>query len=346
VTDAASAGADARVLTLAEEVSAAVRSHYGIEPTNLELSERGKDFFASVFRVFVGAPTPRYVVKVRRAGAAREPAAAVARSLADAGVPGVVAPIRSGNGAVSTEAGGISITVYPFIDGRLGIEMQLSDEAWRGLGRFARRMHETLLPAELANIVPRESYRPPGFETVPLVDAAVSRWTAGDEVALRVVELWRDHRDEILTLTQRAQILGDALRARSLPLVVCHADMHTGNLIIDSDERVWVVDWDEVVLAPRERDLMFTVGGGISTALVSPNATARFLEGYGDVDIDAAALAYYRHSWAVQDVGGWAWRVLLDNAASHAQRDEAAEILAGLFRPGEIVDLAARSAEA
>jgi hypothetical protein len=67
-------------------------------------------------------------------------------------------------------------------------------------------------------------------------------------------------------------------------------------------------------------------------------------EGYGEVDIDALALAYYRHAWAVQDVGGYAARVLLDASANDEQRGDAARILYGLFRPGEIVDLAHRSA--
>jgi spectinomycin phosphotransferase len=117
--------------------------------------------------------------------------------------------------------------------------------------------------------------------------------------------------------------------------------MHTGNLIVDDASAVWVFDWDEVVLAPKERDLMFSVGGGISEELVSPDATARFLEGYGPVEIDEQALAYYRHAWAVQDVGGYAWRVLLDQSATEPQRQDAADILIGLFKPGEIVDLAA-----
>jgi spectinomycin phosphotransferase len=329
--------------TLIDEVTVALRSNYGIEATAVERTERGKDFFASVFQVSMGESIPRYVVKVRRAGAARQPAAAVARHLADSGVPGIVAPVRTLAGTASAASDRISLVVYPFIAGRLGIGMPMSDDAWRGLGRFARRLHQSVLPAELAAVIPREPFEPPGIETIPQVDAAVAAWTTGDAASRRVAELWRDRRDKILELTQRARVLGDTLRQRALPAVPCHADMHTGNLIIDTEERVWVIDWDEVVLAPRERDLMFVVGGGISTELVSPNATARFLDGYGAVDIDPEALAYYRHAWAVQDVGGWAWRVLLDESATDPQRDEAAEIFVGLFRPGEIVDLAARS---
>lgn len=254
-----------------------------------------------------------------------------------------MAPIRSIVGRVSAQFGTQSVTVYPFIDGQIGIEMRLSDQSWRALGRFARQLHRTVIPAELANAIPSETYRPPEIETIPRIDAAVVERIDRDGPGRRVVEVWRNHRVAILALAERALALGDALRRRALPLVPCHADMHTGNLIIDLDERLWVIDWDEVVMAPKERDLMFAVGGGISTKLVSPNATARFLEGYGDVEIDREALAYYRHAWAVQDVGGYAWRVLLDASATIAQRDDAAEILVGLFKPDEIVDLATRS---
>ena len=97
-------------------------------------------------------------------------------------------------------------------------------------------------------------------------------------------------------------------------------------LIVDRDERIWVVDWDEATVAPKERDLMFAVGG-ISRSLVSAAETGAFLAGYGDADVDSTALAYYRAAWAVQDIAAFAKEAL------PAQ-------LAALFRPGEIVELA------
>jgi spectinomycin phosphotransferase len=326
-----------------DDVAALLRSAYGILAARLEPAERGKDFFASVYRVFVDGPIPSYVVKVRHADAARDIAAAVARSLADAGVSGVVAPVRTRSGDVSATKGELSVAVYPFIDGRMEIEMAMSDESWRGLGRFARRLHETPVPAALAGQLRRETFVPPELETIQRLDASIATATSGDETSGLVVDLWRTHRTRILALPERAATLGDALRRRALPSVTCHADLHTGNLIVDAADMVWVIDWDEVTLAPKERDLMFAVEGGISTELVDANATARFLEGYGDTDVDEQALAYYRHAWAVQDVGGYAWRVLLDRSATRSQRDDAASILVGLFRPGEIVDLAERA---
>jgi spectinomycin phosphotransferase len=310
----------------------------------MQQTERGKDFGASVHRVWAGEPRPRYIVKVRPAHAPRDVAAAVARYLADAGVPGVVAPIRSRAGAMSAQSDALALTVYPFIDGQMGIEMHMSDNSWRVLGVFARQLHATVLTPELAELLPGETFRPNELDVIVRVDTAVRDSRSRDATAHKVEEFWRDHRQGILELAQRTQALGDALARRSLPLVTCHADMHTGNVIVDRGGALWIIDWDDVVLAPKERDLMFAVGGGISTKLVDKNATARFLDGYGEVEIDEGALAYYRHAWAVQDVGGYAWRVILDNSATENQREDAARILFGLFEPGEIVDLAARSA--
>ena len=113
-------------------------------------------------------------------------------------------------------------------------------------------------------------------------------------------------------------------------------------MIVADDGELWLVDWDEVVLAPKERDLMFVVGG-IGAGLVSPEQTACFFDGYGEVDVDPLALSYYRHAWAVQDIASWAERVLVAPALSAEERSEAARIFVGLFEPGEIVALAAGS---
>ena len=73
--------------------------------------------------------------------------------------------------------------------------------------------------------------------------------------------------------------------------VLCHGDLHAWNVLVVSDNHLWIVDWDEAVLAPRERDLMFVVGG-IGHGLVRPHDTERFLQGYGETGIDPRLLAY------------------------------------------------------
>jgi spectinomycin phosphotransferase len=115
--------------------------------------------------------------------------------------------------------------------------------------------------------------------------------------------------------------------------------------MIDRDGELWVVDWDEVTRAPKERDLMFFIGG-IGADLIRPHETDWFLEGYGDVAVDPLALSYYRYAWAVQDIGGYGENVFLTPDLGEEGRAHAARILRGLFEPGGTVELALASEDA
>ena len=55
---------------------------------------------------------------------------------------------------------------------------------------------------------------------------------------------------------------------------------------------MFVIDWDEVMLAPKERDFIF---------VREPQAAA-FWEGYGQREIDWVALTYYLWERVVQDL--------------------------------------------
>jgi spectinomycin phosphotransferase len=319
----------------------ALADSYGLDVDRFGRPGGGKDPVARSY-VASAADGRRFLVKVRPASAPRELAAEATAALQRAGLPYVVAPEATRSGTVTAVVGAASITVTPFVDalpawGRAG----LSAAQWTGLGAFARRLHAVELAADLLARLPVERYRPPELELVAAVDAAAAALPSDAGPAADVAASWRTHRALILGIAQRTNELGEVVRARSLPLVVCHADLHTGNVLVDDAGGMWVVDWDELVRAPRERDLMFVIGG-ISEALVRPEDTARFLDGYGEVDVDPIALAYYRCAWAIQDVTGYAHQVLVERDRTSEERVEAAAIFLGLFRPGEIVDLAGR----
>jgi spectinomycin phosphotransferase len=141
-------------------------------------------------------------------------------------------------------------------------------------------------------------------------------------------------------LVDRADRQGRRLTGEGFRQVLCHGDLHTWNVLVDADRHLWIVDWDEAVLAPRERDLFFVVGG-IGHGLVGQHDTERFLQGYG---IDPRLLAYYRTAWAVQDIAAYGEEVLLTPALGQETRRAALEGFIDLFEPGNIVDLANRFA--
>src|SRR5690606_31643040 len=111
--------------------------------------------------------------------------------------------------------------------------------------------------------------------------------------------LRRQHRI-VSELVSRAERLASFLQTRSLPFILCHADIHAGNILIDTSGQLYIVDWDTLILAPKERDLMY-VGGGLFGGRRSPQEEeALFYQGYGQVAVDPVALAYYRYERIVQ----------------------------------------------
>jgi spectinomycin phosphotransferase len=139
-------------------------------------------------------------------------------------------------------------------------------------------------------------------------------------------------------IIERAEKLGQMLSAKSLAQVVCHADLHAGNLLLTPEGEWYMVDWDNLILAPKERDLMF-IGGGVGGIWNTNEEERLFYQGYGDAEIDLSALAYYRYERIVQDIAAYCEEILLTEGDS-LDRKQGLHYFASQFSPNEVVEIA------
>jgi spectinomycin phosphotransferase len=317
----------------------ALRAGFGVQAAALALLPVGNDSHSWAYRVQV-AQGPAYFLKIR-AGANPMRGASVPQHLRRHGVPHVLAPLTTTAGAPYVLVGRFALALYPMLDARVGADVGMSPAQWRQLGAALRQVHAVPPSPQLTRMVGREAFRPTRRELLvhlePLVAAAPD-----DPAAAELAGFWRARQDVIRALVERADLLGRQLARLPFRQVLCHADLHTWNVLVDADGQPWIVDWDEAVLAPKERDLMFVVGG-IGHDLVRPGDTDRFFQGYGRAGIDPRLLAYYRCAWAVQDIAAYAEQVLLAPGLGEASRRAAAEGFMDLFAPGNIVDVARAS---
>jgi len=329
-----------------ETLRACLRESYGLAVAEITFLPLGHDPSAWVYRART-ADSGDYFVKVRLS-VTNEAGVLIPRYLRDQGIKYVVAPIPTLSRAPWANADGYAVLLYPFIDGATGMERGMSDRQWIDYGVLLRQVHDTAVMPDLARVMPRESYAPVGADSIERLDADVGAdadaRTFDDPAAKDLAMTWWAHRADIRTLLERAVDLGQRLARAAPPFVLCHADIHTANVQLDAGGQVWFVDWDETVLAPRERDLMFVVGGGISTRLVGPREEALFFQGYGQgygaTTVDPLALTYYRYAWAVADVGAYGEEVFYRPDLGPVTRRAAVEQFQSLFAPGNIVSLA------
>jgi spectinomycin phosphotransferase len=92
-------------------------------------------------------------------------------------------------------------------------------------------------------------------------------------------------------------------------------------LLRDRAGHVFVVDWDDVMLAPRERDFIF-VGEPVSGS--GRNFGSPFFRGYGQTEVDWTLLTYYRYERVIQDLIEDAQQVILREDLSEDAKAEAA----------------------
>ncbi|WP_165956744.1 phosphotransferase enzyme family protein [Kribbella antibiotica] len=289
---------------------------FGLDVVELSPVGFGADLAAQVWK----ARTATNAYAVKWSGAGSNTGHQVAAYLGDCGLPGVPEVVRTVEGGLWTFHGKKKrLTVAPWIDGARAAEVGLTVEQWHQYGALLRRVHDAEPPARLREALPRHS---PVDARVPGLAAEVRAWTPSDDVEAAVAELWREYADTIDVL-----LAGDP-PAPEGPRVVCHGDPHLGNVLVGADG-LQLIDWDDVILAPREQDLMFMLGGMGDVGTTTPAQVESFLTGYGPHAIDHDAVRYYRHVRAREDVVLWSHQAL-----TGPDREDCLSIARGILSEG------------
>ena len=293
----------------------------------------------AMYRVTADTGTA-FFLKLRR-GNFDEIAVAVPAFLRAQGIRQVMAPVATTTQDLWAHAHGFDWILYPFFDGKTGFEVALSKTQWIALGQSMKAIHTTPLPAALAERVPQEAYSPRWRKSVKAFHKQVEQERYDDPIAASLAAFWMTKRDEIESIVERAEQLAHALHKRAAELVMCHSDLHGGNVLLGADDELAIVDWDEPILAPKERDLMF-IGGGIGDIWNNDQEAAWFYQGYGQTESDPVALSYYRYERIVADIAAYAEQIF-GVQGSVEDRQEGLRQVMGQFLPNRVIEIAHRS---
>jgi spectinomycin phosphotransferase len=260
----------------------------------------------------------KYFLKLRRAF--EETVVTVPLFLKAQGIEAIIVPKETSSHQYWADFNEYEIILYPFVEGKNGFEIELSDRQKRKLGLALKEIHSTHVPLKLKKQIPQEVFSPKWRETIKLLQVQAQDSSFQDPMAARLAAFIKSRKDSISHLVQRTEQLAARLQSQPLELVLCHSDVHGRNMLITEDNQLFIVDWDNPILAPKERDLMF-IGGGIDNIWKSERDQALFYEGYGKPDTDQSALAYYRYERVIQDLADYGAQVLLSNEGSEIERE-------------------------
>jgi spectinomycin phosphotransferase len=241
-----------------------------------------------------------------RSGVFDKTAVSLPQFLHDQGIRQIITPLTTKTGQLWTRLDEFTVILYPFVDGRNGRERKLSAAQWAAFGGALKKLHTLAVPPAIKAHFRQEDYSPRWREMVKMFLERVESDVYDDPVALELAAFLHSRRAEILD----------------------------------------IVDWDDPLLAPKERDLMF-IGG--TQGFVGYNAQEEkalfyhgYGHGYGRAAINPRALAYYRYERIIEDIALFCEQLLLSNAGGQ-DRAQSLHYLVSNFLPDGTIEAARRA---
>jgi len=316
-------------------------SDYGIAVKALIPLSLGADMDASVYKA-QSDDQKSYFLKVKQGHNDIGPI--IIELLRNAGIQPIISPLKTIPGQLTKRIDNLTLTVYPFIEGLDGFSQNLTETQWLTLGRTLRQIHEVSVPLLIQNQIRLEDFSSKWRDAVRVLYVHIAAEQIGDEITLKLLKFMKDNILAIHRLVDRAEALAQQLQKQSHKFVLCHSDIHGGNVLMDGSDTIYIVDWDDPVMAPKERDLMF-IGGGVANVWNKPHEEKLFYEGYGNTEINLTALAYYRHERIVEDIAIYGQKLLMTTEGG-ADRLEMYKQFIAMFECDGVVDIAFKTDEA
>jgi spectinomycin phosphotransferase len=287
-----------------DDVAGALRRHWGIDIAGIEYAPvgfgsyhwlvkeaSGKRWFATADRLQPGEGHP-----------GREPDAAftelqaafeTAAALRDRGLSFVVAPIPGRAGEVLVRIGPEwAVSLYPYMEGSSSGYGDWPDSSLRArAAEIVGQIHVASPPSAVRTWDFAITGRRRLFGAIGELGRPWRTGPYGEPTR----ELLAASRAGVEALFAHYDQLTEDLAASAEPWVLTHGEPHSANFINGADGELYLIDWDTVRLAPRERDLE-TIVGDDAAALAAYQRVA------GRVTPRPNAVELFRVRWILDEI--------------------------------------------
>ncbi len=224
---------------------------------------------------------------------------------ARAGIVNIAHPIPTSNGQMRIQIRDFQIALFDWIPGRTAQEHKLTDTQLERLGEFLAKIHQS--KTIIGEYSVRENFAIPFKDRLVAILSDMSE-IAGDSTKYKTkLELFIEpHRQKFTRELETLDKLQRQVKTMNLEFVNCHGEPSPGNILSSNDGQIHLLDWDEPIFAPKEKDLLFFKDN------VEP-----VMKGYSlfssDTVIDQDVLEFYGHLWNLGEIAYYGSKLLLEN---------------------------------
>ena len=330
-------------MPISAEILRQTENAYGIKMVSIRQLFLGADRDTFVYKA-ESDRNESYFLKIRT-GEFASPSVLIPHLLFDKIGKHIIDPVKTADGRLFHKPGDCTVVLYPFISGKSGVEQPLGHAQWIQFGEVLRKIHDTALP-------PGTYAHSPGTPKIPLETFDSYRRTkiikymkeirdikSENECVKQFTGLFEGKRAVIEKIIRRAEDLLDRIEGSEQEYCLCHGDIHAANLLLTREKEFYIVDWDTLILAPREKDLMF-IGGGVADTWNTKETEALFYKGYGNREkVNQTLINYYRYERILVDLAEY-YHQFFEKGVSVKSQKAIIGITESMFNLGGVADMA------
>lgn len=226
---------------------------------------------------------------------------------------GVVAPLETQEETLSISWQDFRVSLFPFIEGKSRWDLwkvgkDFTDTELSETGALLATIHgcpEAIAPNDLTIA---KYDLPLRHELHTVLEAPAKKIASQNQYQKQLLKALAEHQSVVLETLDRYDSLGRSAAALQTPFVITHGDPTPGNLILDTNNRLHLIDWDGVCLGPPEKDLVSFTGERFEVVL-----EGYFMERRRDISLHADIFGFYIYEWTLNEIRDYGTKILFKN---------------------------------
>jgi spectinomycin phosphotransferase len=225
---------------------------------------------------------------------------------AKAGITNITRSIPTSNGQMRIQIGGVqTAALFSLISGKTAEEQKLPDGQLERLGELIAKIHHS--KSVVGEYSVTEEFAIPFKDRLLGIFNAMSEISSGSTKFKKRLKLFLEpHRAKFLQELETLEGLQYKVVRKNLEFVNCHGKPSPGNVLSSNSGEVYLLDWDDPIFAPKEKDLLFF-----------KDKIEPVMKGYSlfskDINIDQEVMAFYGHMWNLGEIADYGGKILFEN---------------------------------
>ncbi len=229
----------------------------------------------------------------------------------ESGIQNISYPLKTKAGELEIKVNGSQSVLFNYIDGKTSGEQDLSQKDLENLGELLGKIHHS--KESIGEFTIKEEFKSPFKEGINKIYENINTLEDLNEVQQETRNIYLDYKAIFLNELNELENTAKDLTSQDIEFVNCHGEPSPDNIMISESGKIYLIDWDAPIFAPKEKDLMFF------TDRLEP-----VMSGYGtiskDIQLNQDALKYYRHLWNTQEIEDWGTRIFFEEHTLNEQQ--------------------------